>query len=142
MGTIRTQPARLPTSRTLTAPPQQLVLPLWRWGEPAEGLPLLLLADDEAVRVLPHQVWPQLRCTEQDRLRRALLPVLQEVLYASARPPCRAPRQDRRASVGTPRLRRRPPVDAYPGAPAPHQPGAPVRAGRAGPSFGLARRAH
>jgi hypothetical protein len=85
MGTIRTQPARLPTSRTLTPLPQQLVLPLWRWEEPAEALPLLPLPDDEAVRVLPHQVWPQLSFTEQDRLRRALLQVLQEVLYDSAR---------------------------------------------------------
>jgi hypothetical protein len=62
-----------------------LVLPLWRWEEPAENSPLLPLSDDEAICVPLHQVWTQLSLTQQRQLRYALLQVLQEVLYDPAR---------------------------------------------------------
>ena len=84
MGTIRAQPARLPISLTLPLP-QQLVLPLWRWEEPAEDPPLLPVPNDEAVGIPLHQVWTQLSPTQQLQLRRALLQVLQEVVYDPAR---------------------------------------------------------
>jgi hypothetical protein len=84
MGTTRAQPARLPHPLTLPLP-QQLVLPLWRWGEPAEDSPLLPLSNDEASCVPLHQVWTQLSPAQQRQLRRALLQVLQEVAYDSAR---------------------------------------------------------
>jgi hypothetical protein len=84
MGTIRAQPARLPIPLTLPLP-QQLVLPLWRWEEPAEVPPLLPLSNDEAICVPLHQVWTQLSPTQQRQLRRALLQVLQEVAYDPAR---------------------------------------------------------
>jgi hypothetical protein len=84
MGTFRAQPARLPIR--LTCPlPQQLVLPFWRGEEPAEDLPRRPVPDDEAVCVLPHQVWPQLSPTEQGTAQVALLQVLQEVLDDPAR---------------------------------------------------------
>ena len=82
MGTIRAQPARLPISLTLPLP-QQLVLPLWRWEEPAKDP--LLLPNDEAAGIPLHQVWTQLSPTQQRQVRRALLQVLQEVLYDPAR---------------------------------------------------------
>ncbi|MGO8950443.1 MAG: hypothetical protein ACLQUY_22845 [Ktedonobacterales bacterium] len=85
MGTIRAQPAKLPIPLTLTPPPQQLVLPLWRWEEPAEAPPLLPVPNDEVVCVALHQVWTQLSPTQQFQLRRALLQVLQEVVYDPAR---------------------------------------------------------
>jgi hypothetical protein len=85
MGTIRAQPAKLPIPLTLTPPPQQLVLPLWRWEEPAEAPPLLPVSNDEVVCVAPHHVWTQLSPTQQLQLRRALLQVLQEVVYDPAR---------------------------------------------------------
>lgn len=78
MGTIRAQPARLPIPLTLTPPPQQLVLPLWRWEGPTETPPLP--PNDEAICIPLHQVWTQLSPTQQRQLRRALLHVLQEVL--------------------------------------------------------------
>jgi hypothetical protein len=85
MGTIRAQPARLPIPLTLTPPPQQLVLPLWRWEEPAEAPPLLPVPNDKAVCVPLHQVWTQLSPSQQLQLRRALLQVLQEVVDDPAR---------------------------------------------------------
>jgi hypothetical protein len=78
MGTIRAQPARLPIPRTLTPPPQQLILPLWRWEGPAEAPPLP--PNDEAICVPLHPVWAQLSPTQQRQLRRALLHVLEEVV--------------------------------------------------------------
>ena len=85
MGTIRAQPARLPIPLTHTPPPQQLVLPLWRWEEPAEDPPPLPVPNDEAVGIPLHQVWTQLSPTQQCQVRRALLHVLQEVLDDPAR---------------------------------------------------------
>ena len=85
MGTIRAQPARLPIPLTLTPPPQQLVLPLWRGEEAAEAPPLQPVPNDEAVCVPLHHVWTQLSPTQQLQLRRTLLQVLQEVVYDPAR---------------------------------------------------------
>jgi hypothetical protein len=85
MGTIRAQPAKLPIPLTLTPPPHQLVLPLWRWEEPAAAPPLLPVANDEVVCVPLCHLWTQRSPTQQLQLRRALLQVLQEVVYAPAR---------------------------------------------------------
>ena len=80
MGTIPALPARLPLPL-----PQQLVLPLWPPGEPAEDPPRGPAPDEDTGGVLPHQVWSQLSPTEQRQIRRTLLQVLQEVQDDAAR---------------------------------------------------------
>jgi hypothetical protein len=84
MGTSPAQPARLSMSLP-SPPPQQLILPLWPLRELAGDPPWWPAPNEDAGGVLPHQVWTQLSPTEQRQIRRALLQVLQEVQYDSAR---------------------------------------------------------